>query len=135
MYLSSCFRAVIIKPLAVGMQTVRMATDCTPRLQVPYEIFVRASTNTNMAKVTLNNVAPEELNLFKLKTYFMYCTTSSTFGNSVFCPQCICVLRGSQNKQRFFSLYRINLPDFITECLLRGTNWVFNSDTVSFLKA
>ena len=47
----------------------------------------------------------------------------------------LCVLCGSENKQRFFSLYSINLSVFITEaeCLLRGTNWVFKLDRYSFV--
>jgi hypothetical protein len=33
------------------------------------------------------------------------------------------------------SLYSINLPVFVTEaeCLLRGTDWVFKSDSYSFV--
>ena len=47
----------------------------------------------------------------------------------------LCVLCGSQNKQRIFSLYSINLTVFKTkvECFLRGTNWVFKSDRYSFV--
>ena len=84
------------------MQTVRMATGCTPRLQIPYEILLRASTNTNMAKVRLNKVAPEELNLFKLKTYFMYITSFNIQKFCVLPTMHLCVLRGSQIKPRFF---------------------------------
>ena len=85
-----------------------------PALQVPYEIFVRASTNTNMAKVRLNNIAPEEPNLFKLKTYFTYhqlqhseilCSAHNAF---------MCFAWISE-QTAIISLYRIKLSVFITE--------------------
>jgi len=46
----------------------------------------------------------------------------------------LCVLRGSPNKQRFFSLYSNTVYVFITEaeCLLRGMNWVFKSNRYTF---
>ena len=85
-----------------------------------------------MAKVRMNNVAPEELNL---KTYFLYhqlqhseilCSAHNAF---------MCFAWISEQTAIFFSLYRINLSDFITEeeCLLRGTNWVFKSDRYNFV--
>ena len=91
-----------------------------------------ATTYTNMAKVRMNNVAPEELNL---KTYFLYhqlqhseilCSAHNAF---------MCFAWISEQTAIFFSLYRINLSDFITEeeCLLRGTNWVFKSDRYNFV--
>jgi hypothetical protein len=47
----------------------------------------------------------------------------------------LCVLCGSQNKQRLF-LYTALLIGFYNrgrECLLRGTVWVFKSDRYSFV--
>ena len=45
------------------------------------------------------------------------CTASLTFNNCTFCPHrlYLCVLCGSENKQRFFSLSSINWLVFITE--------------------
>ena len=50
----------------------------------------------------------------------------------------LCVLRGSQNKQRFFSLYSNNLSVFITEaesvyCAVRIGS-LNRTDRVSYLK-
>ena len=138
MYSASCVRTEINEPLAVGMQTVRIATDCIPRHQIPYEIFVCASTNTNTAKVKLNDGAPEELNLFKLKAYFTYhqlqhseilCSAHNAF---------MCFAWISEQTADI-SLYRFNFPDFITEeecvyCAVR-TGSLTHTDTVSSLKA
>jgi len=46
-----------------------------------------------------------------------------------------CILHGSQNKQPLFLCTAFNLLVFITEaeCLLRGTNWVFKSDSCGFV--
>ena len=47
----------------------------------------------------------------------------------------LCVLCGSENKQRLFP-YTALTDWFLNrsrECLLRGTNWVFNSDRYSFV--
>ena len=47
----------------------------------------------------------------------------------------LCVLRGSQNKQRFFPYTTLN--DWFynrgRECFLRGTNWFFKLDRYSFV--
>jgi hypothetical protein len=45
----------------------------------------------------------------------------------------LCVARGSQNKERVF-LYIVLTGWFFnrdSECLLRGTNWIFKLDTYS----
>jgi hypothetical protein len=49
------------------------------------------------------------------------CTTSFNVKISTFCPHrmYLCVLYGSRNKQRLFPYTAL------TDCLLRGTNWIF----------
>jgi hypothetical protein len=67
-------------------------------------------------------------NLFKLSKLNGYCMYSQMGDLNTFCPEssCMCVLYMSWNKQRIW-LYTA-LTDFVDrdgECLLRGTNWVF----------
>ena len=48
----------------------------------------------------------------------------------------LCVLRGSQNKQRLFLYTALTYRFFYNrgrECLLRGTKWIFKSDRYSFV--
>ena len=49
--------------------------------------------------------------------------------NALMCFVCI------SEQTAMFSLYSIKLSVFITEaeCLLRGTNWIFKSDSYSFV--
>ena len=83
-------------------------------------------------------------------TLHLKCRCMSTFGSlrltlctasfniQKFCvlpTRHLCVLCGSQNKQRLF-LYTALTYRFLNrsrECLLRGTDWVFNSDRYSFV--
>ena len=79
----------------------------------------------------------EDVDVLKPKTYFMYCTTSFNFQKLCVPPtvHLMCFAWVSEQTAIIF-LYRIKLSVFITEaeCLLRGTNWVFQSDTASSLK-
>jgi len=51
----------------------------------------------------------EDVDLLKPKTYFMYCTTSFNFQKLCVLPTMhLCVLRGSQNKQRLFFYTELN---------------------------
>jgi hypothetical protein len=47
----------------------------------------------------------------------------------------VCVLLGSQNKQRLFLFAALSyrFGNRGRECLLRGANWVFNSDSYRFV--
>ena len=58
-----------------------------------------------------------------------------TLRNSVFFPQCICVafLALRTNSDFCTSHKLIGFYKRGRECLLRGTNWVFNSDRFSFV--
>ena len=62
------------------------------------------------------------------------CITSLTFNNSTFCPQSVfmCFVWISE-QTAIISLYNINWLVYITEteCLLRGTDWVFMNNKVN----
>jgi len=66
-----------------------------------------------------------------LQTVVTIRTTSLTIKNSTFCPHTVCVLCGSQNKQRLFP-YTALIDWFYNwdgVCLLRGTDWVFKCNS------
>ena len=57
-----------------------------------------------------------------------------TFRNSVFCQQCIYVFCVDLRTNSDYYSIQYKLIRFCNrgrECLLRGTDWIFNSDTVS----
>jgi len=75
------------------------------------------------------------LDLSILILNFTIYTEGLAFGNSVFNPQCIYVFFcGYQNKQQFlFTVLIFSAYITETECLLRGTGWVFKYDRSSFV--
>ena len=64
----------------------------------------------------------------------LYIPPALTFRNCVQPTMHLCFVWISE-QTAIISLYSIKLPVFITEaeCLLRGTDWVFNSDNYSFV--
>jgi hypothetical protein len=60
-------------------------------------------------------------------------TTGLTLRNSTFCPVNLCVLCRSENRQRLFPSTALTYWFFKqTECLLRGTSWVFKCNSGQF---
>ena len=135
-HFASKFRIFVIQKRrgAVGMlkNSLIEAANQTAKQSTNEAIFF--SKTTRLCIKVYFSISRHIINLLKPNTL---CTTSFNVQKLCVLPTMhLCVLRGSQNKQRFFfSLYRINLSDFITEeeCLLRGTNWVFKSDRYNFV--
>ena len=87
--------------------------------------------SSRFGDVALLMVIAWMINLYKPKTYFTYHQKFCVLPAMYFmCYACI------SEQTAIFSLYSINLSVFITvaECFLRGTNWVFKLDKVSYLK-